>query len=87
MDTSSIYKSLTYESDVSSNVDDDFLDPDFHISDQEIDELDGILVFDTDSDYDKHNKQCKTSLPNLSIIDKSNDDEPTETASKKRKKS
>lgn len=85
MDTSSIYNALTYESDVSSNVNDDFLDPDFHISDHEIDELDGILVFDTDSDYDEHNKQCKTSLLNLSIIDESDDDKSTETASKKRK--
>jgi len=51
MDRSNIVKSLEYDTDFSSEVDDDFLDPDFRISDRENDELDGILAFDTDSDF------------------------------------
>lgn len=40
MDTSNICKALMYDSDLSSNIDDDFLDPDFRISDQENNKLD-----------------------------------------------
>jgi len=35
MDPSNVVKSLEYDTDFSSEVDDDFLDPDFRISDRE----------------------------------------------------
>lgn len=86
MDESYIAKALMYDSDLSSDVDDDFLDPDFLLSDKENDENSGILAFDTDSDCNENNQQSQTLLPNLTVIDASSDDEPSTTSSKKRKR-
>ncbi|KAF0749605.1 NAD-dependent protein deacetylase Sir2B-like [Aphis craccivora] len=74
MDPSNIAKSLEYDTDFSSEVDDDFLDQDFRISDRENDELDGILAFDTDSDFNENN-EIDFLLPEINVIDEISDDE------------
>lgn len=85
MDPSNILKSLEYDTDFSSEVNDDFLDPDFSISDRENDELDGILAFDTDSDCNENNEP-DFLLPELNVIDETSDDEHTPPSPKGKKR-
>lgn len=56
MDTFNIAKAFEYNTDFFSNVDDDFLEPDFRISDRENEEFDEILAFDTDLDCNENNE-------------------------------
>lgn len=56
------------------------------MSDQENNEYNGILAFDTDSDCNESNQQFQTLLSNLTVIDASSDDELSTTTSKKRKR-
>jgi len=86
MDPSNIIKTLEYDTDFSSEVDDDFLDPDFRISDRKNDELDGILAFYTDSDCNENNDP-DFLLPEINVIDEASDDEhaPPSSKGKKRK--
>jgi len=84
MDTSNIAKALEYDRDFSSDVDDDFLDPDFHINDRENEDLDGILAFDTDSDCNENN-ESDLLLSEINVVDETSDDEPSTPKGKKRK--
>lgn len=87
MDTSGVCMALMYDNELCSDIDDDFLDPDYHISDQGNNELGDILPYETDSDRDETNRQCLTPLPNqITVINESNDVEPLTVFSKKRKR-
>lgn len=68
MDLYNIVKALEYDTDFPSELDDDFLDPHFCISDRENDELDGILAFDTDSNCNA-NDEPDFLLPEINVID------------------
>jgi hypothetical protein len=69
MDHSNIFKSLEYDTDFSSEVDD---------------ELDGILAFDRDSDFYKNN-ESDFLLPEINVIDETSDDEHRPSSPKGKK--
>jgi len=85
MDPSNIFKALEYDTDISSEVDNDCLDPDFCICDRENDELDGILAFDTDSDCNENNKP-DFLLPEINVIDVTRDEHTLPSPKGKKRK-
>jgi len=80
MDEQNICKALEYyDSDLSSDIDDDILDPDFTLPSHEENDLDGILVFNSDSNEGSEVEQRQTGLGPEVIIEESSEVEECET--------
>jgi len=80
MDEENICKALEYnDSDLSSDIDDDILDPDFTLPSHEEDDLDGILVFNSDNNEGSEVEQCQTGLGSEVIIEETSEVEERET--------
>lgn len=88
MDEQNICKALEYcDSDLSSDIDDDILDPDFTLPSHEENDLDGILVFNSDSNEGSEVEQRQTGLGPEVIIEESSEEEtPSTSTGKKRKR-